>query len=139
MAGKELTNEENNIKAFVNSNQKGKLISNKAVNKSIANGFTREEHYAAASEIDKLYKEATMTFKGGNRDDELKSVKRFVACFNIGKEKAYACMLLKENKEGSNRLYTIELQELKKVKDYIKEIYDREKKRLEDTMGSTRN
>ena len=139
LAGQELTNEENNIKAFVNSNQKGKLISNKAVNKSIANGFTREEHYAVASEIDKLFKKATMTFNGGDRDEKLKSVKRFVACFNKGQEKAYACMLLKENMEGDKRIYTVELQELKKVKDYIKEIYDREKKRLEDTMGSTRN
>ena len=41
--------------------------------------------------------------------------------------------------ESGHRIYTIELQELKKVKDYIDEIYNREKERLEDTMGSTRN
>jgi len=33
----------------------GKLLSNDAVHKSTGNGFTREQHYAAASDIDSLF------------------------------------------------------------------------------------
>ena len=54
-AHKNLTNEETGIKAQVNSTQRGELTSNRSIENSLLNGFTREQHYGAAAKIDELY------------------------------------------------------------------------------------
>ena len=58
--------------------------------------------------------------------------------YQITDETAYS-MTMYEDEIYYLTVSSLNTIELKKVKDYIKEIYDREKERLEDTMGSTRN
>ncbi|MDR0812702.1 MAG: hypothetical protein LBO63_01675 [Oscillospiraceae bacterium] len=48
------------ITAQINNTQRSKMHSNKAVEKSLANGFTREQHYSAA-DIKALYESAELT------------------------------------------------------------------------------
>lgn len=121
LAGKDLSNDETGIKAQINRVQRDKIISEKAVGKSIDNGFTREQHYAVAEQIDTLYKNAVKlkdrTDKK-NEDINIKSVKEFAAPFKTkgGNSTNYAHILLKESEEHGHRIYTLELQGLEKVK-----------------------
>lgn len=121
LAGHDLLNDETKITAQVNSPQRGKLSSDEALDKSIANGFTKEEHYGAVAEIDKLYKNAILRFE---RDDEfgdpnVLSIRRFVAPIKIkNKPNAYAKLTLKESLDKSQtnkRIYTVELHSLEQV------------------------
>ncbi|MGN0016030.1 MAG: anti-CBASS protein Acb1 family protein [Candidatus Avelusimicrobium sp.] len=120
LAGKDLNNDETGIKAQINSEQRNKIISEKAVGKSIFNGFTREQHYAVAEQIDKLYQNAILIKKRGDKygDTNIKSIKEFVSPFKVKKDDIpnYAHFLLKESEEHGHRIYTLELQALEKVK-----------------------
>ena len=55
LKGKAFTNRETGIEARLSSTGAGKLVSNKAVAKSVANGFTPAQHNALAAQIDRLY------------------------------------------------------------------------------------
>ncbi|MGN0022649.1 MAG: anti-CBASS protein Acb1 family protein [Elusimicrobiaceae bacterium] len=124
LTGKNLTNEETGIKAQINNRQRNKIISERAVSKSINNGFTREEHYAAAEQIDLLYKKSIKVKERPdkkNNDVNIKSIKEFIAPFMSEGENriGYAHLLLKETEEYGHKIYTLELQKLEKVKKII--------------------
>lgn len=121
LAHKDLINEDTKISAQVNSNQRDKLTSQEAIDKSIANGFTKEEHLGVAAQIDKLYKNAILRFE---REDEMGdanvlSIRRLVAPVHIDKKpNSYAKLTLKESldkKKSNKRIYTVELHSLEQV------------------------
>ncbi|MDR0486014.1 MAG: hypothetical protein LBH29_04735, partial [Elusimicrobiota bacterium] len=119
--GKDIKNIKTGITAQVNTEQRDKLVSNAAVDKSIANGFTREQHYAVAGIIDTLFENALLTEerKGrkGEKDIDIKSIKRFVASFQMAdnNEINYAYITLKESVEHGHKIYSVELQEIKRL------------------------
>ncbi|MDR0485349.1 MAG: hypothetical protein LBH29_01325 [Elusimicrobiota bacterium] len=122
LAGKEIKNIQTGITAQVNSIQIHKIVSNKAVEKSILNGFTRNQHYLAASVIDKLFENAILkeTTKDKNNDVNIKSIKRFNAITEFeneaGKtEKGIAYLTLKESIKAGHRIYSIELQKIERL------------------------
>jgi hypothetical protein len=117
----DLINNEEGISAQINSDQRKKLISNAAVRKSVENGYTREQHYAAAAKIDKIWKHAVkIEDRADSSDDKnIKSIKRFVAPLRYSNETAYANLLVKESVEHGHRIYTVELQEINKLRSIL--------------------
>jgi hypothetical protein len=96
----------------------GKLVSDAAVQKSIANRFTKEQHFAAAAYIDSLYKNSVKMLshpdKNGYNDV---TIHRFASPL-FGNNAAY--ITLKEVNEYGKRIYTVELVELGKLEGIIK-------------------
>ena len=118
LAGKTLINDETKIEAQVNSEQARKIVSNKAVAKSEANGFTKAEHNSAAAIIETLWKYATLGKSAPDRDGDpnIRSVKRFVSPVFFrngeGMKSAYAYITAKESVEHGHRIYSIEIEKL---------------------------
>jgi len=111
LRGKPLRNDETGIDAEVNTNQAGKLVSEEAVKKSKANGFTREQHYALAAKIKALWKHAIQLSEyvdeGGG--DGKTTIKRFAVPVLIGGKLNYATILAKESVKHGHRIYTLEV------------------------------
>ena len=86
----------------------GKLMSNDAVNKSIGNGYTREQHYAVASDIARLFKESVKLYEHadahGNKDV---TMHRFATPLGTREDVAY--ITVKESRIHGKRMYTVEL------------------------------
>ena len=114
LAGQDLKNDETGIVAQINSVQRRKILSGVAVQKSIENGFTPNEHNAAASIIEKLWKHATLgrTDPDENGDKFVQSIKRFVAPVRFETKDAYAYLTVKESVSRGHRIYSIELEKL---------------------------
>ncbi|MDR3048411.1 MAG: hypothetical protein LBV16_00995, partial [Elusimicrobiota bacterium] len=117
----DITNKETNITAKISTNQLGKLLSEVAINKSLENGFTREEHLSAASIVDKLFENAVLlnSRPDRNNDVNIKSIKEFAAPIITNNGTNFAYMTLKESIEHGHRIYTIELQEIKKPQSIV--------------------
>ena len=98
----------------------GKLISNDAVRKSMNNGFTREQHYAAASDISDLFENSIKVWEHpdehGNSD--VVAMHRFAAPL-FGDNAAY--ITVKEATEHGKRIYTVELIETGKLEGMLEE------------------
>ena len=106
------TNKKFNIEAHVNSRSIKKLTSEKALNKSLENGFTKTEHFEAASKAHILYKKATRMTKGKDRDSspDIISVKRFYTDFKLKSGKtATAKITVKESIQNGHTIYSVEL------------------------------
>jgi hypothetical protein len=116
LSGKELVNLETGITARIGSTQRSKIISTAALNKTLKNGFTAQQHNAAAAHIDKLWKYAEQTEEHPDKgnDANIKSIKRFATPVIFGEETGIAYITVKESIEHGHRIYSIELQEIKK-------------------------
>ncbi|MGF0069266.1 hypothetical protein [Candidatus Spyradosoma sp. SGI.093] len=112
----EIENAETGIRAKIAKNQRDKLVSNKAAAKSEANGFTREQHNTAAANIADLFRRAYLFEERGDADGDpnLKSIRRFAALIVFNGVPAEADILVKEGTSYGSRIYTVELQEIKK-------------------------
>lgn len=95
------------------------MLSVQARNKSEKNGFSEAEHFGAAVNIDRLFSNATLVEERPDKrgDVNIKAIKRFAAPFFTGKEIAEAIITVKESVEHGNRVYSIELFEIKKLSD----------------------
>lgn len=92
------------------------MISRKALDKSINNGFTREEHFQAVANIEALYENAVLIHAGGDskNNDPLIVMRRFAAPIVLNGTVADALLTAKESldKENSVRVYSLELDEI---------------------------
>ena len=115
LANKNIKNNDTGSVAQINNAQRDKLVSNRAVEKSNNNGFSREEHLSAAAEIKQLYEKAI--FKGKRKDEDNNDmfIKRFVAPVDFGDKKAYAKITAKETIVDGERIYSIELHSLEQI------------------------
>jgi hypothetical protein len=116
LAGVDLVNEATGITARIGATQRNKIMSNAALGKSLKNGFSRQQHNAAAARIDKLWKYAEQIAEHPDRDNDIniKSIKRFAAPVIFGEETGTAYITVKESIDRGHRIYSIELQEIKK-------------------------
>ncbi len=116
-------NAETGIKATFSKRTPGKLISNAACEKSVENGFSKEEHYTMAAKIGDLFKNANLVAVEPDRDSDLNSnvedVKRFAVEFNLNGNNGIALMIVKNTQNAGHKLYSVELAELIK-KDFRK-------------------
>ena len=119
LVGKPIKNKSTGIVALINIKQINEMLSNRAVNKSINNGFSQEQHLEATGNIKKLYEDANLTL---TRPDEkktpgsqgLKSIKIFHCDTKVAGEGAVAKLTVKESFQHGHRVYSIELEELSK-------------------------
>ena len=106
--------------ARLSKNSIGKLVSNNATEKSVANGFTKEQHFAAAADIDNLFANSTKVLSRPDRsgDPNVKAIHRFAAPL-FGDNAAY--ITVKEATEHGKRIYTVELIEMGKLEGKLNE------------------
>ncbi|MGX3045987.1 LPD3 domain-containing protein [Helicobacter sp. T3_23-1056] len=111
----ELINKATGLKASISQHEINKISNPKAVNKSVVNGFSRDEHFKTAENLKELYENAYL--KNKHLDDKGRGweVYRLVAELKINKKLAQAKITAFEKKIGKNRIYTIELEELNSI------------------------
>ena len=113
LAGKALTNNETGLTAYVNRDQRGKMLSAAARRKSGDNGFSSGQHYALAQRIEQLWRHATFVgeFMDTKHGDANVRIKRFAAPVRMEGSTHYVAILAKENIAATDgqRIYTLEL------------------------------
>ncbi|EAJ4971517.1 hypothetical protein DIE38_01175 [Campylobacter upsaliensis] len=107
------SNESTGIKASFGRAGLKKMTSDKAILKSVNNGFSVKEHLEAVKNIKELYEKAS--YKGVDDDvkysDKAVKIHRFISEFEGGN----AEILVKESLDkNQNKIYTLELKELYK-------------------------
>lgn len=113
---KDITNISSGITAQVSKTSIKKMGSDKAINKSIENGFSLQEHFKASADIENLYKKATKraTTKDLKNGDPAIQMHTFISQVN---DNANAKILVKESLDkDSRRIYTLELESLESTK-----------------------
>lgn len=95
-------------KAYFNLKSLSKMMSDKAIKKSLENGFSREQHLRAVSEIKKLFEKASLV----KTDKDLKgSGSILIHCFNSEFENSNALITTKESLDkNKNKIYSVELE-----------------------------
>ena len=115
LSGRDLVNAETGIKARINTEQRRKILSGPAVKKTVRNGFSARQHFAAASKIEAAWNKATLVEteadRGGHKN--IASIKRFAASLSIDGDPASAYITVKESTEHGHRIYSLELTEIK--------------------------
>ncbi|MDY5821662.1 MAG: hypothetical protein SPJ83_02515, partial [Helicobacter sp.] len=113
---KDITNISSGITAQVSKTSIKKMGSDKAVNKSIENGFSLQQHFKASADIENLYKNATKkaTTKDLKNGDPAIQMHTFISQVN---DNTNAKILVKESLDkDSRRIYTLELESLESTK-----------------------
>ncbi|ELK5620318.1 hypothetical protein Q6T38_001158 [Campylobacter upsaliensis] len=107
-----ITNENTGEKAILTNKGISKMLSDKAISKSVDNGFSREEHLRAVGVVDELFKRAKRAFSKRDEKDKNLSIYRYNAPF----KNANALMTLKDYKQNGKRIYSLELENLEAAK-----------------------
>ena len=92
-------------------------MSSKAVAKSVANGFSRDEHIEVAKHIERLFTESKLlrSHKDYKENPNILQVHRFVKDIQVNGKEANALITLFEKMQGKNKIYTIELESLENL------------------------
>lgn len=112
---KDYTNKATGIKARFGITGINKMLSNTAINKSIKNGYSRDEHLDAVEDVVSLYENAQLVSTEEdtkNKADNVLSIKRFIAEVEPGKN---AKITVKESKKNGHRIYSLELEAIEKA------------------------
>ena len=117
IVGQDITNANDGRIAKISKKNIAKMLSDKAIAKSVKNGFSELEHIQAVQNIGELYKKAKFvkTHKDLKHSDPVVVMHRYKAGID---ENTEALITLKETIAGEykgNRIYTLELEELKNV------------------------
>ncbi|MCR2105267.1 PBECR2 nuclease fold domain-containing protein, partial [Campylobacter upsaliensis] len=106
----DITNESTGIKARIGIRELNKISSDKAITKSLDNGFSREEHFEASKHLDTLFKKAILRekHKDSKGRENIEAVYRFESVY----KNANAKITVLEKIEGNNKIYTLELESL---------------------------
>lgn len=104
------------MEASISSDGINKMISVKAVDKSLKNGYTKEEHFASVENILELYKVSNLlqTQAPLNKSADVIAYHKFMADFKINHKNARAKITLRKTYQAGNRIYGLELLELEK-------------------------
>lgn len=117
IVGQDITNANDGRVAKLSKKNIAKMLSDKAIAKSVKNGFSELEHIEAVQNIQELYKKAEFiqTHKDLKHSDPAIVMHRYKVGIDKNTE---ALITLKETIVGEykgNRIYTLELEELKNV------------------------
>jgi hypothetical protein len=110
--GKVFTNLDSNIKARFSKNTVSKISSDKAITKSVVNGFSVEEHFEAAENIKQIFEMADYidSFPDKKGDPNIVAIHRLQKDIELSNsKKCVAYITLKEVVKDGNRIYTQEL------------------------------
>ncbi|MFQ6341367.1 LPD23 domain-containing protein [Campylobacter sp. VTCC 70190] len=113
---KEIINKNTHLKAYITSEELNKISSTKAVQKSVDNGFSRDEHFRVAEDLKNLFENAQLsqTHEDTKKRANINAVYRFKKDILINDKEAEAKITVLEKIEGNNKIYTIELESLNK-------------------------
>lgn len=113
---KDITNKETGIKARISSVGINKISSQKALNKSLNNGYTKEEHYKAGEHIKELFENANLKEMQDDykKRKQITNVYKFIIPISINNKEANALITMFENNEAGNKIYSLELDGLYK-------------------------
>lgn len=106
------TNVENGFKARFSKNTANKISSDKAITKSVVNGFSVENHFEVAKNIKWIFEQAHFvgTFPDKRNDPNIIAIHRFEKEVELSNNrKCYVSLTLKEVRKNGIRIYTIEL------------------------------
>ena len=109
---KNIINKKKIIKVRFSKNSLGKVGSDKAVTKSVVNGFTVQEHFEALADLRNIFEKADFvgTYPDRNNDPNIVAMHRLQKEIKLTSGRnAFAYMTLKEVKKQGNRFYTMEL------------------------------
>ena len=115
LKNKVLRSEAEGVEATFNHRGLGKISSDGAVQKSIRNGFSVEEHFTAVANIEKLF---TNSIKTNERDDdnkELAAIEHFSSLLVLNNQPALVTFLVKVTNNAGRKIYSIELMEMEKA------------------------
>ena len=101
------TNISSNIHVRFSKNSISKLSSDKAIKKSIVNGFSIKDHFEAAKNIKELFENAELFGKFKDRDNDPNIIAMYR--FQIPVKMGFAYITTKEVKIHGNRMYSIEI------------------------------
>lgn len=109
------SNTETGAKAVVSHRGAKKMLSDKAIAKSIRNGFTAEDHFKAVTEVPQLFERArrTSSFPDRNGSPDIAAIERYEAERSDG---SVALLTVKDyTQPGTLRhIYSVELEALEK-------------------------
>lgn len=90
------------------------MLSGEAFKKSLNNGFTKEEHFAASERIKELYEKSIFYImeKARRESKDIKGYPKYITKINLNGKNAQAFLTLEELIEHGNKIYSLELQEL---------------------------
>ena len=104
--GKELRNKEG-FKAKISKNSIHKMTSDRAIQKSINNGFNRKDHLEAVANIQNILENSTLKeSKADKNNNPNLIIHRLTSDF----KEAQALLTVKESNTHGNKLYSIELE-----------------------------
>lgn len=110
---KPMRNADTGITAFVNRDQRDKILSTDARHKSALNGFTEGQHYAIASMVESLWRHAVLVgdFDDAKNNDKNMRIKRFASAALVDGKARYVTLLAKETiaDADGHRVYTLEV------------------------------
>lgn len=109
--GKVMTNK-NGFKARFSKNTANKIASDKAITKSVVNGFSVQNHFEAAENIKGIFETADFigSFPDTSEDPNIIAIHRFQEEIELSSgRKCFAYLTLKEVKKDGSRIYTQEL------------------------------
>ena len=118
LSKQDIKNRETGDKAQINKTQRKKILSTAAVEKSIANGFTEEDHLLAAANIKDLYENALLLTAGPDlkNNDTAIIIKRYVAPLVLQSEENQIADVLITQKvsldKKTERIYSLEIEEI---------------------------
>ena len=103
--------------AQISKNGRNKILSGAALRKSRENGFSKEEHFKASECIKELYENSTIIKSElpRNNSNDIKEVHKYISNLHINNKEAQALLTIKEVVEYGNRIYSLELQELRPI------------------------
>ena len=100
------------MKVRFSKNSFGKITSDKAVTKSVVNGFSLQEHFETCEKIKEIFEEAEFvgSFPDRKNDPNIIAMHRLQKCVELSTgKKCFAYLTMKEVKKEGNRFYTMEL------------------------------
>ena len=102
------------IVARLSSTGIDKMLSDKAIQKSLDNGFTKEQHFNAVANIENLFKNSDFirTEAPKNQSADIVGIHRYINSQDLQEQNAQALITLKESVENGNRIYSVELETL---------------------------
>lgn len=112
-SGKDIVNQNDGRIAQISRKNIAKMTSDKAIAKSVANGFSPQEHFKAVQDIENLYQGAV--FKETHKDKKSENPNVFIHRYNADFNGNNALITIKESLDSNskgNKIYTLELEAL---------------------------